>query len=342
MTTPWVDEHPPGGLSGRAARPPAAPAGSARCRRRTHLLVGLVEKDAVDGVGLLEVHGPRAQRQVAAALRGPRPPVSSFCSSRRFVLPRRRLAAHGGGSSHPALNGSKRSPTNPPHQPAGRFLFTLPRHVTRGRPCLKGAGRRGTGRRGARRGKRSGRRLRADRAPPRPALGSGMPRPLRRFLRVHGSPAREAAFPRSEAAPCVGLVAGRCQEPDVARRENEAPNEAGTAARGLRGCPQGGAASSHSLQPRVRYRPAARFHAEILPCTWEGPQGQPVALAGRKILTVGHATQEVNTLGPPFPVFSQKKKKKPQKTFKWGEEAAASPLCLTLVFAASGLKGSHC
>lgn len=82
-----------------------------------HLLVGLVEEHAVHGVRLLEVHGPRAQRQVAAAgLRAaPRSPLALFSSSfssrcscsyrrrsRRLILGRpRRVAAHGGGHCPP-------------------------------------------------------------------------------------------------------------------------------------------------------------------------------------------------------------------------------------------------
>lgn len=65
--TSWGDEpspvdkhhhHPalrPVRSGGRSAASPRRPRG-----RRPHLLVGLVEEDAVDGVGLLEVHGPRA------------------------------------------------------------------------------------------------------------------------------------------------------------------------------------------------------------------------------------------------------------------------------------------
>ena len=86
-------------------------------RRRTHLLVGLIKEDAVDGVGLLEVHGPRAQRQVAAILAAAAAAAIISSSSsrslrrRRFLSRRRRLAAHGD-------SGGSRRQRCPTHLPA--------------------------------------------------------------------------------------------------------------------------------------------------------------------------------------------------------------------------------
>lgn len=151
--------------------------------------------------------------------------------------------------------------------------------MTWGRPCLKGAGRGGTGRRERagreRRPAIGGRRLRADRAPPRPRArgrrGILGPRPLRPCLRGSGSPAWEALLPRPEAASCVGLRCRACcgpVSPARCRPEGEGssqPGRDGSAGPvqppGPR--PQGGAASSRSLEPGRGFDTALQRHAAL-------------------------------------------------------------------------------